>query len=123
MKITKAQLKQIIKEEIGTVLESGFGFDTDQDEQAQVYNHYYGIKQAIATVLTDQGNDWAIDEPRWDEIITPTSGSEEDHDEFVDELKAFMQTMQLGKLEDLGVAITPYQDPVRFLPRNGMTDL
>ena len=113
MKITKAQLKQIIKEEIGTVLESGFGdassdYNTDQDEQAQVYNHYYGIKQAIATVLTDQGNDWAIDEPRWDEIITPTSGSEEDHDEFVDELKAFMQTMQLGKLEDLGVAITPH---------------
>ena len=108
MKITKRQLKRIIKEEIGTVLESGFGFDTDQDEQAQVYNHYYGIKQAIASVLTDQGNDWAIDEPRWDEIITPTSGSEEDHDEFVDELKAFMQTMQLGKLEDLGVAITPY---------------
>jgi len=104
VKVTKRQLKQIIKEEIKTVLENGL----DQDEQAQVYNHYYDIKQAIADALTEQGNDWAIDEPRWDEIIYPTSGSEEDHNKFVEELKAFMQTMQLGKLEDLGVAIAPY---------------
>ena len=118
MKVTKRQLKQIIKEEIKTVLEYEFDRDgatafnlagqRDQDEGAQVYNHYYDIKQAIADALTKQGNDWAIDEPRWDEIIYPTSGSEEDHNEFVEELKAFMQTMQLGKLEDLGVAITPY---------------
>ena len=104
MKITKSQLKQIIKEEIGFVLEYGL----DRDGQANAYDHYYDIKKAIADALTDQGNEWALDEPRWDEISIPSGGSEQDHARFVQELQAFMQTMQLGDLRDLGVSIKPF---------------
>jgi len=104
MKIKKSELKQIIKEEISSVLEYGL----DQDGQANAYDHYYAIKSAIADALTEQGNDWALDEPKWEEIIIPSGGSEQDHVRFVQELQAFMQTMQLGDLRDLGVSIEPY---------------
>ena len=83
-------------------------YGSDPEEQANAYEHYYGIKQAIAAALTEQGNDWAIDEPMWDDISIPTGGTEEDHIRFVKELQAFMQSMQLGKVEDLGVSIEPY---------------
>ena len=83
-------------------------YGLDQDGQANSYDHYYDIKKAIADALTDQGNDWALDEPEWEEIIIPSGGSEQDHNKFIQELQAFMQTMQLGKVEDLGVSIEPY---------------
>jgi hypothetical protein len=83
-------------------------YGLDQDGQASAYDHYYDIKQAIAAALTEQGDDWALDEPRWEEIIIPSGGSEQDHNRFIQELQAFMQTMQLGKVEDLGVSIEPY---------------
>ena len=104
MKITKTQLKKIIKEELESVLEYG----SDQDEQASAFDHYYKIKSAIADALTEQGNDWAIEESMWDEISIPSGGTEEDHIRFVKDLQAFMQSMQLGDLKDLGVAIEPY---------------
>jgi hypothetical protein len=83
-------------------------YGLDRDEQAKARDHYYNIKSAIADALTEQGNDWALDESKWEEIIIPSGGSEQDHVRFVQELQAFMQTMQLGDLKDLGVLIEPY---------------
>ena len=89
--------------------------ELDQDGQARAYDHYYNIKKAIADALTEQGHDWAFDEPEWDGISIPSGGGEEDHARFVEELQAFMQTLGLGKLEDLGVSIEPYKPSMNGL--------
>ena len=107
MKITKTQLKQIIKEELGSVLSD----ELDRDEQAQAFNHYSNIKNAVGQKIADMDGDWALEDSMtidFGEIEIPTGGTDQEHSRFVEQLRNFVEGNYFGKLEDLGVQIEPY---------------
>jgi len=94
MKITKSQLKQIIKEEISKVLSEG-------DLEDQILRHYHNIHEAITAALIagPAGSDWFVDE--FAGVSIPSSPGEEAYEQFIEEIQAFMDEQYLGKLEDL----------------------
>jgi len=102
MKITKKQLKQIIKEELSKTLREG-------DYGDATFKHYSQLKNKVAQALEagPAGGDWFVDGDDWGAITIPTN--DDSLDSFKQEIQDFMDEYQLGRLEDLGVDLAPYE--------------
>ena len=101
MKLTKSQLKQIIKEELNKVLKEDEWAATDKpEEEKREYNKKVALKRAVGEKLeVEAGGDWIYDDyTGWDDIdvFQPMK-------DLVAQLNAFITKNHLGEsLADLG---------------------
>ena len=82
MKITKPELRQIIKEEI----RESFGaeaFGIAQDEQNRTYQEHSNLLKKVGKAIDPiMGGDWFYDEHQWEDIGPPPT-SLNDREEFI----------------------------------------
>jgi|7_EtaG_2_1085326.scaffolds.fasta_scaffold17445_2 hypothetical protein len=104
MKITKSQLRKIIKEEIRESFgEEAFGIA--QDEQTRTYQEHSNFLEKVGEAIDPiMGGDWFYDEHQWEEIGPPPT-SLNDREEFVKRVSTAVSelTGMLGSEKELAV--------------------
>ena len=110
MKITKQQLRKIIKEEIRESFgEEAFGIA--QDEQTRTYQEHSNFLKKVGKAIaidTIMGGDWFYDEHQWEEIGPPPT-SLNDREEFIKRVSTAVSelTGMLGPEIEKELAVNP----------------
>jgi hypothetical protein len=96
MKITKSNLRQIIKEEIREVM----NYDVEASVERDVdYVKHAELKSAVENALDDEGQDWVIEMDEWNDIVVPRDPA--DKEEFIQHMNTVLSSLLGTNIQEL----------------------